>query len=185
MQTLQPGKLEYTLRLTALLKRRQEDKMRLKNMGERYLEEKCATVKKEDAIDREIRSVSWPHCSSFNGRLMFTRSSITYGRRMGGIHSCRCVCLWVDEVWHEIAGQSRVEVRKGIYKCWRTGELKEELLSGELQSFRPVLHFNSIQLKHLNNLSFPVTVCIKCKDLEHLILTTHWTALCQLNQPNT
>lgn len=47
----------------------------------------------------KLRSVSWPRCSSFNGRFMFAGSLITYGRRRGGKDPEQQVCLGNEEVW--------------------------------------------------------------------------------------
>lgn len=53
-----------------------------------------------------VGSVSWPPCSSFNGRFMFAGSLITYGRWIGGKDPEQELCLGDEEVW-------RSEVREG------------------------------------------------------------------------
>ncbi len=92
--------IQYGWRLEEKRERRRDEKERKEK--DKLTEKKCTGtqehIKKEEAIDSKLGSVSRPRSSSFNGSFMFAGSSITYGRWIGGKDPEEVVCLGNEEV---------------------------------------------------------------------------------------
>ncbi len=89
--------------------RRRDEKERKEK--DKLTEKKCTGtqehIKKEEAIDSKLGSVSRPRSSSFNGSFMFAGSSITYGRWIGGKDPEEVVCLGNEEVQRSEAEKTK------------------------------------------------------------------------------